>query len=107
MRPDFLILNDKINIDDDKCYFKRDFARIFPAYIYDLFMDNIKIIGKYMRLVANINNKILKKQFNHDEICSRPVDHSIEKTFLEMNDMNEYISFTKFPIDCKWIKTQI
>ena len=35
------------------------------------------------------------------------VDHSIEKTFLEMNDMNEYISFTKFPIDCKWIKTQI
>lgn len=105
LRPDLLILRDKIDIHNDKCYFKRDFARIFPEHIYNLFMSNIKIIGQYMYLVAN-NNKILGKRFKDDEIYSkRCIYHYLEKTFLEMNDMSEYISFTKFPIGCKWIKT--
>ena len=82
-RPDLIIKKIDSSFDSDLIYTRWDTIRVFPCYLYNYLVCNVKEIMLAMKILSEVNEKFCSKKHNGNEILTKYyIIHHIEKTFL-------------------------
>lgn len=96
-RPDLIIKKIDANFDSDLIYTQWDTVRVFPCYLYNYLICNVKEIMLAMKILSEVNEKLCSKKHNANDILTKYyIIHHIEKTFFSLCGFK--YDKNKFPI---------